>query len=82
MQTNAGLRLWETQKHQGTGLCVGLDPHFDPDSELNAAFYSEFANRPAARSLKELFGAVTVSLQSHYLQQVSAVSGYRLISGA
>ena len=40
---NAGLRLWEAQKHQGTGLCIGLDPHYTPDGELNADFYMNFS---------------------------------------
>lgn len=40
---NAGLRLWQTQKAQGTGLCIGVDPHFEPDGVLNEAFYSRFA---------------------------------------
>jgi len=40
---NAGLRLWQVQKVQGTGLCIGADPHFEPDGVLNEAFYRRFA---------------------------------------
>lgn len=40
---NAGLRLWHVQKAQGTGLCVGADPHFEPDGDLNEDFYRPFA---------------------------------------
>ena len=40
---NAGLRLWETQKAQGTGLCIGVDPHFEPNGFLNEEFYGRFA---------------------------------------
>lgn len=42
---NAGLRLWETQKSQGTGLCIGLDPHYDSHGPLNEAFYRQYATR-------------------------------------
>jgi orotidine-5'-phosphate decarboxylase len=41
---NAGLRLGEIQKQQKTGLCVGLDPHYDPQGVLNAEFYMQFAD--------------------------------------
>ncbi|MCX6784319.1 MAG: orotidine 5'-phosphate decarboxylase [Candidatus Komeilibacteria bacterium] len=41
---NAGLRLWEIQKSQGTGLCVGLDPHYDPNSALNEKLYLQFVD--------------------------------------
>lgn len=37
---NAGLRLWHIQKEiQGTGLCVGIDPHFDENMGIGADFY-------------------------------------------
>lgn len=41
---NAGLRLWETQKAQGTGLCIGADPHFEWEGELNEDFYMQFSD--------------------------------------
>lgn len=44
MTNNAGLRLWNTQRAQGTGLCVGLDPHYDPNGEINEAFFASFAD--------------------------------------
>jgi len=40
---NAGQKLWKVQKQQGTGLCVGIDPHYEPDGALNQEFYSRFA---------------------------------------
>ena len=40
---NAGERLWQVQKNQGTGLCVGLDPHYEPHGVLNEEFYGQFA---------------------------------------
>ena len=40
--TNAGVRLWEIQKAQGTGLCIGLDPQYEPDGILNETFYARF----------------------------------------
>ena len=42
---NAGLRLWEMQKNQGTGLCIGLDPHYDPRGPLDEAFYRQYSAR-------------------------------------
>jgi orotidine-5'-phosphate decarboxylase len=41
---NAGLRLWEIQKQQRTGLCIGLDPHYEPDGVLNEKFYLNWEN--------------------------------------
>ncbi len=41
---NAGLRLWEVQKDQGTGLCVGLDPHYDPKEGIGPELYQQFAS--------------------------------------
>ena len=38
---NAGQRLWETQLAQGTGLCLGLDPH-GPDAE-HERLYAQYA---------------------------------------
>lgn len=49
---NAGTRLWETQKAQGTGLCVGADPHFEWDGELNEEFYARFSD-PGVKKLFE-----------------------------
>lgn len=40
---NAGLRLWQVQKLQGTGLCVGVDPHLEPNGLLNEQFYGQFS---------------------------------------
>lgn len=40
---NAGTRLWDTQKAQGTGLCVGADPHFEWEGELGEDFYKHFS---------------------------------------
>lgn len=39
---NAGLRLWQVQKAQGTGLCVGLDPHLMPPGGSDPRFYRQF----------------------------------------
>jgi orotidine 5'-phosphate decarboxylase subfamily 2 len=39
---NAGHRLWQVQRAQGTGLCVGLDPHLDPEVGLDTNFYRQF----------------------------------------
>ena len=39
---NAGLRLWTAQKKQGTGLCVGLDPHLRPMGDAQPMFYNQF----------------------------------------
>lgn len=44
IQPNAGRRLWDAQKQQGTGLCIGLDHHYDPNSPLNFDFYRQFAD--------------------------------------
>ena len=41
---NAGLRLWDVQKAQGTGLCIGLDPHYDSSVGLDEQFYAKFAD--------------------------------------
>lgn len=41
---NAGLRLWKIQKAQGTGLCIGLDPHYDPKEGIDAELYKQFAS--------------------------------------
>ncbi|HEY4522350.1 MAG TPA: orotidine-5'-phosphate decarboxylase [Candidatus Paceibacterota bacterium] len=56
--TNAGLRLWEVQKAQGSGLCIGLDPHFDKNGQLNEAFYAQFAQDKEAQHLRSMFGNV------------------------
>lgn len=42
---NAGHRLWAAQKASGTGLCIGLDPHYDPEQPFNAKLYMEFPKR-------------------------------------
>lgn len=65
---NAGLRLWEAQKRQGTGLCVGLDPHLDPNSELNEKFYQEFGAWPNAIELNTFFIKFLDALRSEYVQ--------------
>lgn len=50
----AGLRLGLTQKHQKTGLCIGLDPHYDQNSAFNAEFYMQFTDhRPELEKLFE-----------------------------
>lgn len=41
---NAGLRLFEAQRKQGTGLCVGLDIHYDPKAGIGEEFYNRFAD--------------------------------------
>ncbi len=46
---NAGLKLWQAQKGQGTGLCVGMDPHFEKDGALNETFYNRFADDGIAK---------------------------------
>lgn len=51
---NAGLRLWQTQKAQGTGLCIGADPHFEANGILDEQFYREFAEP----GIKRIFAAV------------------------
>lgn len=51
---NAGLRLWQVQKSQGTGLCVGADPHFELDGVLNEAFYGRFAEAGIKASFAEI----------------------------
>lgn len=43
MNLNAGQRLWLAQKQQGTGLCVGIDMHYDPKGPFNEEFYSRFS---------------------------------------
>lgn len=42
---NAGQKLWLTQLQQGTGLCVGLDPHFNTDPAFSEALYLRYANK-------------------------------------
>ncbi|MBI2607433.1 MAG: orotidine-5'-phosphate decarboxylase [Candidatus Doudnabacteria bacterium] len=62
MIVNAGLRLWAAQKKQGTGLCVGLDPHVRPLGEKEPEFYTRFISwdggREALRVFQQLFRAV------------------------
>ena len=52
---NAGLRLWSVQKQQGTGLCVGLDPHLKPQGELEPEFYRQFMKWDYAELVFEAF---------------------------
>lgn len=52
--TNAGHRLWNVQKSQGTGLCVGLDPHTYPVAD-QPEFYSQFVNWPGGSEAQQLF---------------------------
>jgi len=54
MFMNAGLRLWETQKAQGTGLCIGVDPHFEPNGFLNEEFYGRFAEPGIKSHFREI----------------------------
>ncbi|MBI4050452.1 MAG: orotidine-5'-phosphate decarboxylase [Candidatus Doudnabacteria bacterium] len=42
---NAGQRLWEAQKQQGTGLCIGLDPHFNPQAGFDEDLYLYYASQ-------------------------------------
>ncbi len=52
---NAGLRLWDIQRQQGSGFCVGLDPHYDPASVWNEDFYASFAGHdPMLRMMTRL----------------------------
>lgn len=55
-KANAGKRLWEIQQQQKTGLCVGLDPQYDPEGVLNGEFYSQFATN--GDDLWDIFAAV------------------------
>jgi orotidine 5'-phosphate decarboxylase subfamily 2 len=68
---HAGLRLWEIQRRQATGLCVGLDPHYDPETELNEGMYSEFASDEA----RTLIGLPSRDRTSTF---ISGVTGYYL----
>lgn len=63
---NAGLRLWETQKAQGTGLCVGADPHFEWDGELNEGFYMRFSDP---------------GLKTHYEDILNICNGDKILLG-
>lgn len=52
---NAGQKLWNVQRQQKTGLCVGLDPHYDSHGTLNKEFYSQFAEGNNADDLRDIF---------------------------
>ncbi len=87
---NAGIRLWEIQKRQGTGLCIGLDPHYDPESDLDEAFYAKFAS-DETKAFAELCsgvlaecGALRGSASDRTITFISGVTSYylRVISSA
>lgn len=61
---NAGLRLGTIQKQQKTGLCVGLDPHYDPASALNAEFYLQFVSESYGHL--DLFVDLLRRVNTHY----------------
>lgn len=44
---NAGLRLWQVQQEQGTGLCVGLDPHLNVEGGVDPWFYRNYGREYA-----------------------------------
>ncbi len=52
---NAGQRLWEVQKAQRTGLCVGLDLHYDPSGAWDTTLYRSFAKDRKAQDLRSCF---------------------------
>lgn len=54
---NAGLKLWQVQKAQGTGLCVGLDPHFEPNGALDEKFYVGFCDSGIKGAFAEVLNA-------------------------
>ena len=66
-QKNAGLRLWEAQMAQGTGLCVGLDPHVDPgNGKLGSNFYTGYGrdvDQTRFSDLQERFGEAAKTLR-------------------
>lgn len=55
---NAGLRLWQTQKAQGTGLCVGLDPHAQPMGDKEPGFYRQFVKWVGGQEALKLFRGI------------------------
>ncbi len=59
---NAGEHLWDAQKKQGTGLCFGLDPHYEPNGLLNAEFYAQFAYGEDAAHLRRFFQDILTAL--------------------
>lgn len=47
MILNAGQRLWQVQQQQGTGLCAGLDPHYDPANGMfDEKMYARYEHPP------------------------------------
>jgi len=52
---NAGQLLWQVQKKQGTGLCFGLDPHYEPNGVLNAEFYGQFGHDNDSGLIRHFF---------------------------
>ena len=60
---NAGERLWEIQKAQHTGLCVGLDPHYDPNGAWNMELYRLFGIGPKAEDLRTAFHGLRKALR-------------------
>lgn len=73
--SNAGQRLWHVQKIQGTGLCIGLDPHYDAGGALNGQFYMQFSKQRNSEVQK--LRSVFVGLE----QALSTIQG-RTIKGA
>ena len=59
---NAGHKLWQAQRTQRTGLCVGIDPHYQPKGELNAEFYRNYRPYGAEACGRELFYNIGRSL--------------------
>ncbi len=50
---NAGQKLWNVQRKQKTGLCIGLDPHFEAEGVLNKEFYTQYVS--GRRALLETY---------------------------
>ncbi|MDD5109892.1 MAG: orotidine-5'-phosphate decarboxylase [Patescibacteria group bacterium] len=79
-QKNAGLRLWEAQIAQGTGLCIGLDPHIDPDSgKLNRDFYTGYGENNSPGRYHEIEGRFFRVVQAAAVEGLFEQSINRLI---
>jgi len=62
---NAGARLWNIQKQQRTGLCVGLDPHYDPEGDWDMDLYRSFGSsrKGRAEDLRSAFEMLRATLR-------------------
>ena len=59
---NTGAKLWRVQRAQGTGLCMGLDPHYQPEGQLDAAFYGSYHAIGGTTCDKQIFRELGRSL--------------------